>query len=90
MTICKSKIYKLKIRGKLQVKFRDKANACLNQRGELKVQSEVWQLNNNMWWPTKVSELNPVLVRTPNLLQHFFNHLLDRSSKPSLETDSTG
>lgn len=41
VTICKSKIYKLKIRGKLQVKFRDKANACLNQRGELKVQSEV-------------------------------------------------
>lgn len=41
VTICKSKIYKKKIRGKLQVKFRDKANAFLNQRGELMVQSEV-------------------------------------------------
>ena len=54
------------------------------------IQSEVSQLNNNMSWPSKVSELNPDMVRIPDLLQRFLSYLLYGSAKPSLKTSSIG
>ena len=48
----------------------------LIQEAAVIIRSEVSQLKNIALWPTKVSELNPYIVRIPNLLQHFLSYLL--------------
>ena len=54
------------------------------------IRGEVSQFKSNVPWSPKVSELNPDMVRIPNLLQHFLSYLLHGSSKPSLKTSSIG
>ena len=62
----------------------------LVQEAAVIIRSELSQLKNNMSWPPRVSELNPDMLRTPNLLQHFLSYLLHGPSKPSLKTSSIG
>ena len=62
----------------------------LVQEAAVIIRGEVSQFKNNVPWSPKVSELNPDMVRIPNLLQHFLSYLLHGSSKPSLKTSSIG
>ena len=62
----------------------------LVQEAAVTIRCEVSQLKNNMTWSPKVSELNPDVVRIPNLLQHFLSYLLHGSAKPSLKISSVG
>ena len=54
------------------------------------VRNEVTQLQNDLPWPPKISELNPDNVQLPNLLQHFLSYLLHGSSKLSVKSSSLG
>ena len=62
----------------------------LVQEAAVIIRGEISQFKNNVPWSPKVSELNPDMVRIPNLLQHFLSYLLHGSSKPSLKTSSIG